>query len=400
MERIKRLIKYKMLLMTSPKKILIYIFILITTSCNQNKYPYSIEEVPESQFIITLDSITAPDSKMIQFFDNQQDTSSLILAMLNTENQTINIHNNKGNKVKEYVIKELDSLAPKITGFYFINTDSLLIYSYISRELKLVSTQNTFSPQTMLKLDNIASPNVSVVDIDVTSITPMLYHEGKIYITGRTMLDALITEKKQQDISIALMYDINTKRVEFLTYFDDIWRKRYWHNEQHYVHHTIVPDQKKILYSLAMKDSILEYDIKSQKNRRILMKSNYLGNEDKMIPKDIPDPTFSGTREDVIQYLEKPHYGEIIFDKYRNVYYRFISKGYKKRISYLNIYDNKYQKIGETKLPKEYFAGAGSFVTKDGLYLRKSELNHNHNESSIIFNLFKLNNITRENNNK
>jgi|GEM_PF-1084263 len=106
-----------------------------------------------------------------------------------------------------------------------------------------------------------------------------------------------------------------------------------------------------------------------------------------MVPKSNLNIATIGSDDDLTEYLDKPHYGELIFDKYRNIYYRFISVGDKNRVTNLIICDNNLKKIGETTLPTDYMSGAGFFLAKEGLFLRKCNIK---DENKIVYTLFKL----------
>ncbi|MBB6235541.1 hypothetical protein HDC90_000138 [Pedobacter sp. AK013] len=325
---------------------------------------------------------------MIQFFDSGRN-SSLRLAMLNFDNQVINLHDVNGKKINELDLFKLDSTSSKISGFHFINDDSLLIYSENSRNMKLISCRKNFRPVLLFNLDSLQNNKIGQLDIRVTSKTPIIYENGIIYLTGRAMLHNALTSPQSKLVVSAFSFDLHTKKVDFIPMFNKVWEERYWHHEQYFVNHTFIPKQHKIIYSLAMKDSIIMYDTQNNRQSKAGIISEELGSENDMVPKKISNPSTIGSYDDLVHYLDKPRYGEIIFDKYREIYYRFVTSGNEKRDTYLIIYNKNLKKIGETKLPENYLSGAGFFLVKDGLFLRKSEV-EGQDEDKIVFKLFKL----------
>ncbi|MFA6072371.1 MAG: DUF4221 family protein [Janthinobacterium sp.] len=362
---------------------------LAMASCTSTSdYKYKLDQDPSSDYIVSLDSIAAPDTRMIQFADSGDPRSELFtFAMLNAETQSINIHNAKGNKVKEIILTSINPALPTTSGFYFIDKDSLLIFSYKQDEMRLLSVANKFKPKLIFNLDSLSSPTTSTLDVDVNTNSPIIYHNGTIYLTGRAMLSNEISTPQSKRITTAMSFNIHTGKENFYTMFPSVWGERYWHFEQYYLTHAFVPEFNSIAYSAVMKDSIVLYNFEKNSQINVPVASDKLGNEKDMVPKEIKDPRTLGSKEDLEMYLDKPHYGEIIFDKYRHVFYRFITTGSKKRTTNVIIHEVMGKKIGEVQLPSNYMSGAGSFITKQGLYLRKS---NTLDENKIVFTLFKL----------
>jgi|GEM_PF-1135925 len=258
---------------------IISVLTVLLSCSDKKKYPYDLKCDTKSEFIVRLDSITSPSTKMMQFFEYKFGNNPLAMfAMLNEASQRINIHNNNGEKIKELSLIEIDSALPKTTGFYFINDDSLLLYSYKARELRLVSCNNTFKTQLMFNLDSLSSPTTNSVDVEVTSKTPILYDNGMVYLTGRAMYYD-IYGSQPKNVSTAIAFNINSKRVDQIPLFERAWKDRYWHFEQYFVNHTFLPKENTVIYSLAMKDSILRYSFLKHDQTKFPLTSDELGNE-------------------------------------------------------------------------------------------------------------------------
>ncbi len=103
-----------------------------------------------------------------------------------------------------------------------------------------------------------------------------------------------------------------------------------------------------------------------------------------------------------LKYMcETPYYIGIIYDPYRQVYYRITSLGNEVETddnlalisrfvpnASVIVLDSGLQKIGEPRLPYGQFNPNSYFVAKDGLYLNEnSPLNKNYNEDYIVFRL-------------
>jgi len=105
--------------------------------------------------------------------------------------------------------------------------------------------------------------------------------------------------------------------------------------------------------------------------------------------------------------LETFSYGNIVYDKYRNVYYRIVNHGIntdafsKKEITEIYqsghprfsimILDNDFNIIGETLFPDSVFINYVMFIDEDGLYISDSHiLNPDFDENNLSFKCFNL----------
>ena len=131
-------------------------------------------------------------------------------------------------------------------------------------------------------------------------------------------------------------------------------------------------------------------------------KSRFL---DSMIPY-INDPTEDVY--DLIRKEEKPKYWHLMYDKYRDVYYRFAEMpcelaenedpydefAPRAREFSVIILDKDFRIIGETKFPGKKYFYKMSFVGRDGLYISENNLaNPEFDENKLVFACFKLEDI-------
>ena len=105
----------------------------------------------------------------------------------------------------------------------------------------------------------------------------------------------------------------------------------------------------------------------------------------------------------LVKLTEKPQYHNIIYDKYRDVYYRFVELPYELsnnespfgdptgREFSIIIFDKDLNIIGETKFPGNKYLYKMSFVGKDGLYISENNLaNPDFDEDKLVFACFQL----------
>lgn len=106
---------------------------------------------------------------------------------------------------------------------------------------------------------------------------------------------------------------------------------------------------------------------------------------------------------------ENPSYCHIMYDRYRDVYYRFAEMSYelqsnespfddpKGREFSIIIFDKDFNIIGETKFPGNKYFYKMSFVGRDGLYISENNLaNPEFDEDKLVFACFKLENLNKK----
>lgn len=100
---------------------------------------------------------------------------------------------------------------------------------------------------------------------------------------------------------------------------------------------------------------------------------------------------------------ESPQYHNVMYDKFRDVYYRFVQlpyelkakespmgEKYDREFSVI-IFDKDFKIIGETKFPGNKYFFKMSFVGRDGLYISENNLNNpEFDEDKLVFACFKL----------
>ena len=146
-----------------------------------------------------------------------------------------------------------------------------------------------------------------------------------------------------------------------------------------------------------MDEDILVTSIDHAEVKRIKAKSRYIDSPDEEQPLNVQKgPQLN---------LELARYGDLMYDPYREVYYRFaypktelddkinwMGKAVygRKKFSVI-ILDKDFQIIGETLFPEAIYNPYASFVSKEGLYIsRDYQMNYDQSEDFMTFELFKL----------
>ena len=159
-------------------------------------------------------------------------------------------------------------------------------------------------------------------------------------------------------------------------------------------------DGKQLVYSFHMDENIYATNIRTNEEKVISAPSRYI--------KKLNFIKYSDDREMVYkQFLETSYYYNILYDKYRNVYYRFAIIGSEitnhPGYSFFDIctngfttfsvitLDENFNIIGETLFPKHTYNPTIAFVHKNGLYISDSHiLNPSFDEDILSFKCFTL----------
>ncbi|MDR2811228.1 MAG: DUF4221 domain-containing protein [Tannerellaceae bacterium] len=154
-------------------------------------------------------------------------------------------------------------------------------------------------------------------------------------------------------------------------------------------------DGRQFVYSFYYDEDIYIVDIGHTSLRKVKAVSRYI---DRV---EYPDD-FVATPEEI---CTNPKYGSLLYDKYRDVYYRIaypkseLEKGVNAleliqfgcKLFSIMILDREWNVVGETKLPEYTYNSRVWFVREDGLYLSASHfMNPEYSDDWLVFHRFDL----------
>lgn len=159
-----------------------------------------------------------------------------------------------------------------------------------------------------------------------------------------------------------------------------------------------VYDGENFIYSFAMDENLYKVNPQSGCLSKIPAISRYISDlKFKKIPNDFT--------QNLKKTCETADYGNILYDKYRKVYYRFVypETELEQGLNYLNILhtgkkefsiiimDENLKIIGETKFPAYTYLSYICFINKNGLYLSTSHfMREDYNDDVLRFQRFEL----------
>lgn len=290
---------------------------------------------------------------------------------------------------------ELSSEGPngvaQVSGYYIKDFDNIYVSSYAYNGLIKVDTTGTIVQKIPYKKTSKGYQVLpSYTPASHPYVAPII-RDDKIYITQQavprfhsvkdTPLSVVIDTIQHTNEDLPLTYDILTDEEM----------------GANYMQFSRIYDGKNFIYSFYVSEDVLLVSTDHSNVRRIPVKSRHISSATEEQKDNEQGPRLN---------LELARYGDLIYDPYRNTYYRF---AYPKTLLDRNmnwwgkavygrnkfsviILDENFNIIGETLFPEGIYNSYVFFVHKDGLYISRDYQIGNGNQSGdyMTFELFKL----------
>lgn len=278
-------------------------------------------------------------------------------------------------------------------GYYIHNFDSIYVPNRDIKEISLINKEGIISTKYAYDED-INKINLSLFDFSSAYYKPA-------EVIGRTMYLYSGPNRFIEHDPVSIIFDMDTHEIIALP-FDypdypgsDLKLKKYGlestfsrcYNGEYFI------------YSFAYDENIYIANLKHDSVQKIPVKSDYFKEV------KLPDELTASP----IDFCTNSWYGNLLYDKYRNVYYRIaypqneIEKNirptelicYGRKNFSIIILDEKFNKIGETKFPNYTYNPRVMFILEDGLYISDSHyLNPKFSDDELSFKIFKLTEYT------
>lgn len=276
-----------------------------------------------------------------------------------------------------------------VNGFYVYNLDSIYIPNFDFKEISLINKSCTVKDKYNYEKDE----NGQELSINYYSSA----YQRNAEKIGRYLYLYSGPNRFIEKDPVTIKFDMDTHKITALPFNypdypgSDTKLKKYGLETAF----SRCYDQKRFIYSFYYDENIYVASIDHQTIQKIPVKSKYF---DKVV---LPGELTGQPNE----FCENPWYGNLLYDKYRNVYYRIaypqttIEKGirpmellgYGRKNFSIIILDDNFQKIGETLFPDYIYNSRIMFILEDGLYISDSHyLNPNFSDDVLSFRRFEL----------
>jgi hypothetical protein len=393
-------------------------FIIITLffiSCgeviqNKNDLKNTLKETftlePGQEKIFALDNESVPLNLCVRLVDKMQ-VDSIYYTFFNEYNKSLYFYDFK---TSEFLYKiHLDTEGPNgvypyRSGYHIASYDTIYFYSLKTNYIYTLDHEGhkyqTFNYMDTyyekLKAMNFFEYRRNQIppSVNVTTENPIYIIDDKMYLCGQ------ITEEfgKVDSINhlVITTIDIKTNEIEFNAGYPESYRKGNW-GEAFFREVFWCYNQTKEQFILSFPNDhyVYCYQVDFKTVSKVYAGSIYAGSIPSMsFPLAFSPP--KGMRN--AHYFENYYYRAIIYDKYRNVYYRIVEHPWKDYHANVNImdwlkpvsiiiYDSDFNFLGEKMLDMDYHLAYMNFIlAEDGLYLYKKT----DNEDEIVYTQFVL----------
>jgi hypothetical protein len=226
------------------------------------------------------------------------------------------------------------------------------------------------------------SPNLSTE-------TPMSFSMGNLILTGVSLGEYV--DESDTNRPVIIKYDTRTKFQENLVSFPEIYQGANWGGANYRFVYSSFVNPYTMLLSFPADHFIYKVNVFSKQIDKYYGGSKYFDTIQSLNKgKNYKDKSRINEF-----FTTNPSYSSIVFDKYRNMFYRIADlpirhyqEGVKaqsiKQFSII-ILDSNFNKIGETLLPHLMYSRIAFFVSRDGLNFKK----YDHDDDHITFTSFR-----------
>jgi hypothetical protein len=285
-----------------------------------------------------------------------------------------------------------------VFGYHIEDFDNIYLTSYYAAYPGLMKVDTSGTKKQFIAYGTTSNGFKIISNFRSSSFIykPAVIHNGKIYIT-----QDLYPGAKKSDIPVSIAIDTLSQTFEELPFrYPKLITDNTSMEDIVGVPFSREFDGTHFIYSFYMDKNIYITDLATNEERKIPVQSKYINH---LKPIKITDDREMAYKAS----LESSYYHNILYDKYRNVYYRFAIIGSDmtnhSKYSFFDIYANGYVKfsviildkdfniIGETLFPKYTYNPDIAFVHKNGLYISDTHiLNPSFDENVLSFKCFTL----------
>lgn len=199
------------------------------------------------------------------------------------------------------------------SGFSFINPDSIFTYNYGTKELFLNDSTGIVIKKYDLKSEN----SDNIVSPEALNYSPIIISNQNAILSG-TCLNS--KSRLSKDDNISALVNLSNDNISYGAHYADVYSKGFFGGVYMNSIYHCKDNKNRIVYSFPASNYIYRYDSKLN-----YIDSLYMGSRYTDIISSSHEPTFmfmSDKKERINYYVHQHSYGEINYDKYRDIYYR------------------------------------------------------------------------------
>ncbi len=341
--------------------LLIVLSLFFITGCNENRafYEKRIENIKSYDFELVqdnilsfpFDSVSGYDLKSLQIFYDDLDKK---FVYFNSKRNTIYFYDftlQKHSFSISLAEEGVNGVGPNVNGIFVHSLDSIYVFSDYA-----ISRVNADAEV----LERVRFDRMGAIDFGFTleagtKQNPYIYRD-ELYVVISSELDPFLIESFGVVNQVLLSVNLKTGGTTSHFDFPENYKEYVYPPNYSNIYFTFNEEKELFVFSFPA-DSRLHLD--SFENQRVVVdaESRFFKEIDPMIDDYMREDFMTYTKH----YLTNFSYGPIYFDKYRNIYYRFVEhpitevdyedRNWLKTCSVI-LMDKDFNVIGESKLSK------------------------------------------------
>lgn len=354
----------------------------------------NINILEKEELTFQLDDSTTENMEYSQYF---QRNDSNLFAFTNKYDNSIVFYDYNSRKYVNRICyqKEGGNGIGSIFSFLYISEDSIYHYHFNFRTLFRTDSKGRVLEKHQINVFPNPSPDSLFLapTLFPRTLSPLNLVNGEMLVPGFLMAE--VEGENDENRPVMTYYNLKDKSIRHSDCYPSAYHKGYWGGDFTWrnPYYTLSP-QNEIVLSFSA-----DHNIRVHKLAEIKYKEYYAGNGDKSefepIDSRIPTDTRIGEEQCYRHYTENLSYGPILYDKYRNVYYRIallpdynidITKIPLRKPIELIILNDKFEIIGKGRLPKANYWINQCFVGEEGLHIQIQS----DNEDELRFKTFMI----------
>lgn len=312
------------------KDIFAIFFLLNLVSCTKHtvsienerkgmmKSNFFLQEVNQKKFY--LDSVTAPKPIYSQLYENK--SGNRILTLLNQYNNSIYFYDyDKSNSIKRvHFEKEGANGILKPLGYYIKNMDSIYVYDMVKIEIVLSDSSGVCKQRFPLKTSIDTQWSLYKPQYYFTTVNPIIEKNDNLILTGYAPFS--LPKENIENFYFSTILNTKTGKITYQhKYPNEIYGYDYnWEGGYFTMAYPCLSVEDMSIYSFPVSHNLYFYNNNTGEVEIKYGGSNVAGtiqsidHEQRRTPSQMIEESF------ICQDL----YGPILYDSYRNVYYRFM----------------------------------------------------------------------------
>lgn len=344
------------------------------------EYRLALREAGSRFFL--LDSLTDPPSiAYYQYFTDA--AGKKYLTFLNNQSHTIYYYDYPGGRLARRVrLKEYGYTgSDKIQGYHILNADSLFVYNYSNSGLTLLSLRR--GPLLRRTISERAGLSRQTVFPVVATTSPIAFEprRAKVYLAGYMSHEGG-PDATDRERNVLATFHLGNGAVQYGMQYPEFYWGTNWGGtggfRQPFFDYN--PGDHRLVFSFMADHHLSVLDAETGQRTRHYAGSRHFGEIKSMKYRPIYHDFLSQT-ELYRYYSQNPSYLYIIYDPFRQVYYRVaelparrfnarVPKHLSKQKAVI-ILDRSFRKRGEVVFPPDAYDFSHFFVAEDGLHVRK-----------------------------